>query len=117
MKKQLLAGCVCLLLLGLLPLSVLGAQTVTPSTSPAPTELGRTIVRGLVFGYKDGGAITRFFAIRIHYTEIIGTQTTIGVIRLRMVNVGDFIGGYSHEFAVKGFFTYLFGATFHGGIN
>lgn len=106
-----------MLMLAIVPMSVAGTKTTNTSSDPNTTDIGRTIVRGLVFGYKPGGVITRFFAIRIHFTEITGTQTIHGVLRFRYVETGKFIGGYSNDFMAKGFFTYMLGMTFHGGIS
>ena len=117
MKKQLLAISLCILMIGLIPLSAAGMKPQDPASNPRTTEIGRTIIRGLVIGYKPGGVITRFFAIRIHFTQITGAETTSGVLRFQHVNAGKFIGGYSNDFMVKGIFTYLFAATFRGGIS
>jgi len=116
MKKQLIAVSLCLLMLALIPMSV-AAATPDSSSDPSTTDIGRTVVRGLVLGYKPGVISTRFFAIRIHFTEITGTETTTGVIRFQFVKTGEFVGGYTNFFLMKGFFTYLFSASFRGGIN
>lgn len=117
MKKKLLAIGLCALMLALIPVSVLGSTLSSTSTDPNTTDMGRTMIRGIVFNYKSTGLKTHFFAIRIHYSEITGSETTHGVIRFSRVETGTFLGGYTNDFIMPGFFGYIAGANFRGGIT
>ena len=103
-----------MLMLATIPLAA-GMNVEDDETEP--TDIGRTIVRGFYFGYKPNGLGNRFFALRIHYTEITGTETSSGIVRFSRCNVGQYTGGFMRGFGLFGFFGYMAFATFKGGID
>lgn len=116
--KKMLAISMCMLLLAVIPASLAFAKdtNATTSSDPKTTDIGRTIIRGVFFNLKHTGLGERFFALRIHYSQITGTQTSHGVVRFQHCDVGTFISGYIRE-APFGMFGYMAMATFRGGIT
>jgi hypothetical protein len=114
LKTKMIGIFICMLMLATIPLA---AGMNVEDNDPEPTDIGRTIVRGFYFGYKPNGIGNKFFALRIHYTEITGTETTAGIVRLSRCNVGQFTGGFMRGFGIFGFFGYMAFATFKGGIE
>jgi len=115
-KRKIIGIFMCVLMLGIIPVAA-GLTTDIEPDDPEQTAVGRTIIRGFVFNYRNSGFGNAFFAIRIHYVEITGTQRTSGVIWLRPCTVGrEAILGFKRD-GPMGMFGYMFGATFKGGID
>ena len=104
-----------MLLLSTIPLAA--GTTLVPDSEDSTLSIGRTLVRGFFFNFKTVGLKNQFFAIRIHYTEVTGTETTMGIVRMRRVQVGRWTGGYIREIGILGFFGYMGLAAFKGGID
>ena len=119
-SKKMLAIFMCMLMLAVIPASLAIAKeaNATPTTEkdPQTTDVGRTIIRGFYFNLKPTGRGNHFFALRIHFTEVTGSETTIGILRLQRVEVGRWISGYIRE-GPMGMFGYMAMATFQGGIQ
>ena len=116
MKKKILSIFMCMLLLAMIPVSVGLAMEEKKEPDTGTTDIGRTIVRGFFFNYRQVGLKNQFFALRIHYTEMTGSETTMGIARLNRVRVGKLCGGYIREGPV-GLFGYMGLAVFKGGIE
>ena len=112
MKRKLPPLLVCLLVLSTIPI----ATGMMLPEEQEPSAIGRTVVRGFFLNYRSTGFTTRFFAIRIHYTEVTGLETSMGVVRFRWVDVGRWTGGYIRA-GPLGAFGYMGMATFRGGIE
>lgn len=113
LKRKMIGIFICMLMLGMIPL----AAGMNVEEDPEPTDIGRTIIRGFYFNYKPSGLDSRFFALRIHYTEITATETTTGVVKMSRCYVGAYTGGFMRGFGIFGFTGYMLFATFKGGIR
>ena len=113
-KRKVIGILLCMLMLAAIPLAA--GISVTPETEDT-AAIGRTVCRGLFFNFKTVGLKNQFFALRVHYTEVTGTETTTGVVRMRRVQVGKWTGGYLREIGPLGMFGYMGMATFTGGID
>jgi len=114
LKNKMIGIFICMLMLGMIPLA---AGMNVEDNDPEPTDIGRTIIRGFYFNFKPSGLDNRFFALRIHYTEITATETTTGVVKMSRCYVGKFTGGFMRGFGIFGFTGYMLFATFKGGIR
>ena len=115
-KRKVIGIFVCMLMLATIPLAAGMTVDDTPD-DPETTDLGRTILRGFVLNYRNSGFGNKFFALRVHYIEITGTERTTGVITFRPCDVGkELLLGYRRDGPV-GMLGYMFGATFRGGID
>ena len=118
--KKTLAIFMCMLLIAIIPASLAiakeGNATPKAEKDPQSTDIGRTIIRGFFFNMRSTGRGVHFLALRIHYTSITGSQTSMGVVRLQRISTGRWIGGYIRD-APMGMFGYMAMATFQGGIN
>lgn len=111
--KKIMAILMCMLLIAMIPIAV-GATT--DDDDKGTTDIGRTIIRGFFFNLKPAGLKYQFFALRVHYTEMTGTETTMGIVRMQRCQVGVPTGGYVRA-GPMGMFGYMFMATFKGGID
>lgn len=102
-----------LILIATIPITV-GKTTNDENTRTV--DIGRTFIRGFFFNFKNVGLDYQFFALRIHYTEITGTELTSGIIRMQRCQVGMPMGGYIKA-GPFGMFGYMFMAKFKGGIE
>ncbi|MCK5458283.1 MAG: hypothetical protein KAI20_00200, partial [Thermoplasmatales archaeon] len=86
-KRKVLGIFICVLMLATIPLAA-GMAVDSEPNDPETTDIGRTIIRGFGYNYRATGLGHKFFALRIHYTEITGTTRTTGVVTMRPVSVG-----------------------------
>ena len=115
-KRKVLGIFICVLMLATIPLAA-GMAVDSEPNDPQTTEIGRTVIRGIVFNYRPSGLGHKFFALRIHYTEVTATTRTMGVITMRPVSVGREANiGFNYG-GPAGMFGYMFGFTFKGGID
>ncbi len=115
-KRKVLGIFVCVLMLAMIPLAA-GMTVDSEPDYPETTEVGRTIIRGFVLNYRPTGLGHKFFALRIHYTEITATTRTMGVITMKQVSVGREANIGFNYMGPAGMFGYMFGFTFKGGID
>jgi len=115
-KRKVVSIILCIVMLATIPIAA-GMTTDNNLDDPQTTDIGRTIIRGFVFNYKPSGFGHKFFALRIHYVEITGTQRTSGVLILKQCNVGRETAIGFNWCGPVGMFGYMFGATFKGGID
>ena len=106
----------CMLLMAMIPVSMGLAMEAKTEPDTETTDIGRTIVRGFFFNYRQAGLKNQFFALRVHYTEITGSETTTGIVRFSRVRVGAWCGGFIRE-GPTGFFGHMGLAVFKGGID
>jgi len=115
-KRKIIGILVCMLMLATIPLAA-GMTVDDAPDDPEPTAIGRTIVRGIVFNYRNSGFGNAFLALRVHYIEITGTQRTSGIVLMRPCTVGrEMALGFRID-GPAGMFGYMIGATFRGGID
>lgn len=118
--KKMIAIFMCMLLLAVIPASLAMAKeaAVTPKTEkdPQTTDMGRTILRGFYFNMRHTGRGNHFIALRMHFIEVTGSETSRGILRFQRVEVGRWIGGYIRE-GPMGMFGYMALATFQGGME
>ncbi len=103
-------------MLAMIPLAA-GMTVDSEPDNPETTEVGRTIIRGFVFNYRPNGLGHKFFALRIHYSEITGTIKTTGIITMKTVSVGREANIGFNYMGPTGMFGYMFAFTFKGGID
>jgi hypothetical protein len=115
-KRKVLGIFVCVLMLAMIPLAA-GMTVDSEPDNPETTAIGRTIIRGFVLNYRPSGIGHKFFALRIHYTEITGLTRTTGIITMKPVSVGREANIGFNYCGPTGMFGYMFGFTFKGGIN
>ena len=115
-KRKILGIFICVLMLATIPLAA-GMAVDSEPNDPETTEIGRTVIRGIVFNYRPSGLGHKFFALRIHYTEITGLTRTTGNIAMKPVSVGREANIGFNYMGPAGMFGYMLGATFKGGID
>ena len=116
-KRKILGIFICVLMLATIPLAA-GMTEDSEPNDPQTTELGRTIIRGFVFNYRPTGLGHKFFALRIHYTEITARTRTTGIVIMRPISVGREANiGFNYCGPFGGMFGYMFAFTFKGGID
>ncbi len=115
-KRKILGIFICVLMLATIPLAA-GMTVDSEPDDPETTDLGRTIIRGVYFNYRPSGLGHKFFALRVHYTEITGLTRTSGVVTMRPVSVGREANIGFNYMGPAGMFGYMFGFTFKGGID
>ena len=113
-KRKVIGILICMLMLATIPIAA--GMTAEPEPDTGTTDVGRTIVRGFFLNFKSMGLQNQFFALRIHYTEITGSEYTNGIVRFSRVQVGRLTGGYIRE-GLTGMMGYMALATFKGGIE
>ena len=86
-KRKILGISICIIMLATIPLTA-GMTVDSEPNNPETTDFGRTIIRGIVFNYRPNGLGHKFFALRIHYTEITGVTRTTGIVTMKPVSVG-----------------------------
>ena len=116
MKRKILGIFICVLMLATIPLAA-GMTVDSEPDDPETIDVGRTIIRGFVFDYRPSGFGHKFFALRIRYVEITSITRTTGVVIMRPVSVGRETSIGFNWCGPVGFFGYMFGATFKGGID
>lgn len=117
-KRKVLGIFLCVIMLAAIPvMSGVASEERQAEPESDTTAIGRTIVRGFYFNMRPNGFGYRFFALRIHYMEFTGTARTMGVVTMKPVTVGRQANlGFNYAGPV-GFFGYMFGSTFKGGID
>lgn len=114
-KRKILGILVCMLMLTTIPLAAGGMNDKSPE--PETTELiGRAIVRGFFMNPEYNGNDIEFRAIRIHYTVFTGTETAIGIVRLKKCEVKNGLFSNIHTFGPLNNFGYIIG-FYQGGID
>ena len=113
--KKVLGLLICLMMLMMIP--VAAGLTVDQIDDPEQTDVGRTILRGFIFNYRPSGFGHKFFALRVHYTTITGTERSAGTVLFKPVEVGREAGMGFNWVGPAGMLGYMFGATFKGGIT
>jgi hypothetical protein len=115
-KRKVLGIFLCVIMLAAIPVAS-GMAVEQQPEDPETTDIGRTIIRGFYFNMRPNGFGYRFFALRIHYMEFTGTARTMGVVTMKPVTVGRQANiGFNYAGPV-GFFGYMLGSTFKGGID
>ena len=116
-KRKILGIFVCVLMLATIPLAAGIAVDSDLGDPQTESDVGRTIIRGFVLNYRPTGLGHKFFALRIHFTEITGTTRTMGVVTFKTVSVGrEANAGFAYV-GPGGMFGYMLGFTFKGGID
>jgi hypothetical protein len=116
-KRKVLGIFICVLMLATIPLAAGIAVNSEPGDPEPETDIGRTVIRGFILNYRPTGLGHKFFAIRVHYTEITATTRTVGIIMMKTVSVGKEANiGFAYV-GPAGAFGYMFGYTFKGGID
>ncbi len=116
MKKKILCILVCMLLLATIPLAA--GMSFDNETEDETTGLvGWAWLRGWVLNPKVVGNKVHARALRLHYIEVSGTETNIGIVRFKQVEFRDGSPlGIRMEFGLLGSMSYVFG-LFHGGLD
>jgi hypothetical protein len=116
LKRKIIGITLCILMLTTIPM-VAGMTQEKAVNEPEPTDIGRTVVRGFYFNMRPNGFGYRFFALRVHYTEVTGTTRTTGVVTMKPVTVGKQANiGFNYA-GPAGMFGYMAFSTFKGGIE
>jgi hypothetical protein len=114
LKNKMIGIFICMLLLATIPLA---AGTSVEETDEQPTDLiGMTWVRGWIFNPKTVLGMVHARAIRLHYVEITGMETDLGIVRVRDVSFRDGVFLRFINVGPLGSMTYVIGLTY-GGIN
>ena len=107
MKHKIVGILICVMMLvTILPITALATNASEPQTAGSGT-LGRTTVRGFVLFKRtsDGGKISHFLAIRLHYSTIsISGERSSGIIRMEPVEIPTSINGYMGQVFIVGSF-------------
>jgi hypothetical protein len=115
-KRKILGIFICVLMLATIPLAA-GMAVDSEPNDPQTTEIGRTVITGVVFNYRPNGLGHKFFALRVRYTEITPTTRTVGAITLRTVTVGREANIGFNYMGPVGTIGVMMGFTFKGGID
>jgi hypothetical protein len=78
--------------------------------------IGMTWLRGWIFNPKTRLGMVHARAIRLHYFEITGMETDLGIVRIRSVSFRNGIFLRFINVGPLGSMTYVIGLTY-GGIN
>ena len=108
MNKKILAMGICMLLLATIPVAV-GKTSVTAPEIQPPAEtqgfLGKTVVRGFIFGYHTKGLMTSFFAVFCHYkTFYLLREPVSGIYFMKNVEFLGKIKGHIGMIYINGVF-------------
>jgi len=107
MKNKLAGILICVMMLvTILPITALAINASEPQTAGSGT-LGRTTVRGIVMFKRtsDGGKISHFLAIRLHYSTIsVSGERSSGIIRMEPIEIPSSINGYLGQMYIVGSF-------------
>ena len=85
--KRIIGLLVCMLVLSSIPIAA-GVQVEQPEEQPTDL-IGMTWVRGWIFNPKTVLGMIHARAIRLHYFEITGMETDLGIVRVREVSFRD----------------------------
>ena len=115
MKIKIIGVLVVFILVISIPLAAGVIEEEAKEERPEPL-FGWTIIRGLVGNMVKMGNDLYFRAIRLHFTELTGTEMSVGVIKLKRCRVSD-LGPDRHlTFGPLGSLTWIFGIC-HGGLQ
>lgn len=108
MNKKLIVIFFCMLMLAAIPLAA-GQTNDTKKEINSPGEpqgfLGKTYVRGFIFGYHHEGLMTSFFAIFCHYKTIYLIRPPVsGYYMMENIQFLGKINGHIGMFYINGFF-------------
>jgi hypothetical protein len=112
--KRIIGLIVCMLLLTTIPIAA-GVHVEENNEQPADL-IGMTWVRGWIFNPKSVLGMIHARAIRLHYIEITGMETDLGIVRVREVSFRDGVFLRFINVGPLGSLTYVIGLTY-GGIN
>ena len=115
-KRKMLGIFVCMLMLTAIPLAAGMAERVDPEEKATDSVFGWTIIRGFVGNMKKQGNKLYFRAIRLHYTEFTGMETSTGVIRFKRCRISDMGPDRQFTFGPLGSFSWIL-AICHGGVD
>ena len=112
--KKAIGILVCIMMLAtIIPV----ATAIDCDTKTETSDLvGMTRVRGFVFNPKVILGKVHCRALRLHYVEITGMETDIGIVRLRQVSFRDGIAVKYVNIGPLGSITWVMGLTY-GGID
>ena len=113
MKRKIVGLLVCMLLI-ITALPAVGTINETHSTTDS--LFGWTIIRGFVGNIKKEGNDLYFRAIRLHYSEITGMESSFGVIKFKRCRISDMGPDRQLTFGPLGSLTWIF-ALCHGGLT
>ena len=112
--KRIIGLLICMLVLSSIPIAA-GVQVEQPEEQPTDL-IGMTWVRGWIFNPKTVLGMIHARAIRLHYFEITGMETDLGIVRVREVSFRDGVFLRFINVGPLGSLTYVIGLTY-GGIN
>ena len=115
MKAKILSILICMLMLATLPLAA-GAVNSEQDAETTDSVFGWTIIRGFIGNIKKEGNDLYFRAIRLHYSEITGMESSFGVIKFKRCRISDMGPDRQLTFGPLGSFTWIF-AICHGGLT
>jgi hypothetical protein len=116
--KKLLAICIGMMLLAIIP--VAAGATNTTTKSPETTDIdmfGRLTIRGFVFGWEEIGNEVHTLALRVHYRywDLRGEQTSGVVIGKEIIFKDRFAIEEFASWTPFGMFHWVFG-IYHGDV-
>ena len=114
LKNKLIGIFICMLMLATIPMAA--SATVEEQDTQTSDLIGLTWLRGFIFNPKTILGSIHARAIRLHYVEITGMETDLGVVRVREVSFRDGIMLRYINIGPLGSLTYVIGLTY-GGIN
>ena len=114
LKNKLIGIFICMLMLATIPLAA-GATVEEPETETSDL-VGLTWLRGWIFNPKTVLGSIHCRAVRLHYFELTGMETSFGIVRVRDVSFRDGIMLRYVNIGPLGSLTYVIGLTY-GGIN
>jgi hypothetical protein len=115
MKAKILSILICMLMLATLPLAA-GAVNSEQDAETTDSVFGWTVIRGFVGNIKKEGNDLYFRAIRLHYSEITGMESSFGVIKFKRCRISDMGPDRMLTFGPLGSLTWIFGLC-HGGLT
>ena len=115
LKRKMIGILVCMLLLTTITLAA--GMNVEEEKDEGTTDLvGVTWLRGWIFNPKTILGKIHARAIRLHYVEITGMETDLGIVKVREVSFRDGVLLKFVNIGPLGSLTFVIGLTY-GGIN
>ena len=115
MRKKLIGLFLCLLLVASIPLAA-GIEIEEDEGEQTSDLIGITWLRGFIFNPKVRLGKVHARAIRLHYVELTGMETDLGIVRVRSVSFRDGVMLRYFNIGPLGSLTYVIGLTY-GGID
>ena len=106
----------CILLLASIPVSTGIAVKEEQSDPESPDLVGVTWVRGWILNPRIVLGMISARALRLHYIELTGMETHIGIVRAKQVTFRDGFALRYVQIGPLGMFTWVMGFIY-GGIN